>query len=168
MAGSSVQYRPLTADLRGATEAFAARIPQEDRGFADAFLFYQVAVASWTQATPARRIVAMVGDDIVGVVSVIPQGGWQSHIGEFRIVVQPDQRHLGMGRGLIERGLALAQELGLLKVMIEIMASNTRGLALFERYGFTREALLVNHVRDGDGDLQDLVLMSRQLAPAAA
>ena len=163
-----MDYRPLTPDLRGAAEAFAGSIPDRDKGFMDPFLFYQVAVNSWTQATPARRIAAIDMDDdgerIVGLVTVIPGSGWQRHVGEFRIVVLPDERGRGVGRALIERGLALAADLDLRKVTIEIVASNDSGLALFERHGFVREALLARHVRDGDGQLQDLVLMSHELA----
>ena len=43
------------------------------------------------------------------------------------------------------------------------MASNEGGLGLFERHGFTREAVLRRHVRDGDGSLQDLVVLAREL-----
>jgi ribosomal protein S18 acetylase RimI-like enzyme len=163
-----VDYRPLTPDLRGAAEAFAGAIPERDKGFIDPFLFYQVAVNSWTQATPARRIAAVdtdgESDRIVGLVTVIPGSGWQAHVGEFRIVVLPDVRGRGIGQALIDRGLALAAELGLRKVTIEIIASNDAGLALFERNGFVREALLARHVRDGAGNLQDLVLLSHELA----
>ena len=85
----TLAYRPLTADLREAVAAFVGRIPERDRGFLDRFLLYDVAVAGWTQATPARRIVAVDGTDVVGVVTVEPQRGWMSHVGDFRVVVQP-------------------------------------------------------------------------------
>ena len=39
--------------------------------------------------------------------------------------------------------------------------SNEGGLGLFERHGFEREAVLRRHVRDGDGALQDLVVLAR-------
>lgn len=162
-----MDYRPLVADLRAAAERFAARIPERDRASFDPFLLYQVAVAGWTQPTPARRIAAVerapdgTDEEIVGLATVVPRTGWQSHVGDLRIVVQPSERGRGVGRRLIEEGLVLAQELGLRKTTTEIMASNSGGLALFERLGFHREGTLVNHVRDGEGNLQDLVLLSR-------
>jgi ribosomal protein S18 acetylase RimI-like enzyme len=162
---SDVELRPLTADLRGPAATFAASIPDQDKGFMDPFLFYQVAVSSWTQATPARRIAAVETVPevkILGLVTVIPGGGWQRHVGEFRIVVLPDARGKGVGERLIQRGLALVTELGLRKTTIEIMASNAAGLALFERHGFSREAVLTRHVQDGHGALQDLVVLSRE------
>ena len=160
---TELTYQPLTADLRAAVSAFAARIPERDRGFLDRFLLYDVAVAGWTQATPARRIVARDGDDIVGLVTVEPQRGWMAHVGDFRVVVQPSARGLGVGAALIDRGVDLASTLGLGKLSVEVMASNEGGLALFERHGFHREAVLARHVRDGEGALQDLVVLARDL-----
>jgi ribosomal protein S18 acetylase RimI-like enzyme len=160
-----VEYRPLTADLRDAVATFARSIPERDKGFLDRFLLYDVAVASWTQPTPARRIVALDGATVVGLVTVEPQRGWMSHVGELRLVVLPSARGAGVGGELIAQGLALASTLGLGKVGIEIMASNGSAIALFERHGFHREAVLARHVQDGEGSLQDLVVMSRELAP---
>jgi ribosomal protein S18 acetylase RimI-like enzyme len=159
----AITYVPLTADLREAAAAFAARIPPRDRGFLDRFLLYDVAVASWTQATPARRIVAVDGADVVGLVTVEPQRGWMSHVGDFRIVVQPSTRGQGVGSALITHGVDLARSLEIAKLSVEVMASNEFGLALFERHGFRREAVLRRHVRDGDGQLQDLVVLAREL-----
>jgi ribosomal protein S18 acetylase RimI-like enzyme len=164
-----VEYLPLTADLRAATEQFAARIPQQDRGFFDGFLLYQVAVAGWTRATPARRIAAVENADspapeMVGVVTIVPGNGWQSHVGEMRVVVQPSHRGQGVGRQLIHEGLQLADSLDLLKVSTELMASNAGGLALFESIGFRREAQLEDHVRDGEGNLQDLIILGRDVS----
>jgi ribosomal protein S18 acetylase RimI-like enzyme len=160
---ADLTYQPLTADLRDAVSAFAARIPERDRGFLDRFLLYDVAVAGWTQATPARRIVARDGDDIVGLVTVEPQRGWMAHVGDFRVVVQPSARGVGVGAALIDHGVELASDLGLGKLSVEVMASNEGGLALFERHGFRREAVLARHVRDGEGALQDLVVLAREL-----
>jgi ribosomal protein S18 acetylase RimI-like enzyme len=165
-----VDFRPLNVDLRAAAERFAARIPDQDRSFLDPFLLYQVAVASWTQPTPARRIAAVDTEngveELVGLLTVVPGTGWQSHVGELRVVVLPGQRGRGIGRRLIEQGLALARELRLSKVTTEIMASNDSGLRLFESFGFVREAVLANHVRDGEGRLQDLVVTSLELSDA--
>ncbi len=69
----------------------------------------------------------------------------------------------GIGRRLIHEGLGLAAELDLLKVSTEIMSSNDGALALFESLGFHREARLEDHVRDGDGNLQDLIILGRNV-----
>lgn len=161
---------PLVADHRAAAERFAERIPPKDRGMLDRFLLYQVAVAGWTRATPARRIAALehpdgaVEPEIVGLVTIVPGNGWQAHVGEMRVVVRPSHRGQGIGRHLIHEGLDLAAELELLKVSTEIMSSNDGALALFESLGFRREARLEDHVRDGEGNLQDLIILGRNVA----
>jgi ribosomal protein S18 acetylase RimI-like enzyme len=165
-----VEYVPLVADHRAAAERFAERIPPKDRGMLDRFLLYQVAVAGWTRATPARRIAALehpegaTEPEIVGLVTIVPGNGWQSHVGEMRVVVQPSHRGQGIGRRLIHEGLELAAGLDLLKVSTEIMSSNDGALTLFESLGFRREAQLEDHVRDGEGNLQDLIILGRNVA----
>jgi ribosomal protein S18 acetylase RimI-like enzyme len=124
-----------------------------------------VAVNSWTQATPARRVVAVepgLPPRITGMVSVVPGRGWKRHVAEFRVVVLPDARGRGVGEQLIRRGLQLVEGLGLSKTTVEIMATNESGVALFERHGFRREAVLERHVIGGKDQLQDLVIVSRQ------
>lgn len=163
----TVEYRPLNADLREAAATFAARIPERDRGFADRYLLYDVAVTGWTQATPARRIAAVHESEIVGLCTVEPRRGWMDHVGELRIIVLPEARRSGIGGELIRRGVELAGSLGLGKLSVEVMASNEGGIDLFERHGFDREATLRRHVRDGEGALQDLVLLALEIPPAS-
>jgi ribosomal protein S18 acetylase RimI-like enzyme len=163
-----VEYRPLTVDLRDAAAAFAARMPESDKGHGDPFLIHDVVVASWTRATPAKRIAAVDGDEIVGLLTVDPQHGWMDHVGQIRVVVQPSARGHGVGRTLIERGIELAASMGLSKLSADIMATNEPGVAMFERNGFHREAILTRHVRDGDGQLQDLVVLAYELEPTAS
>ena len=88
----AVDIKPLTFDHRAQAEAFAGRIPADERGFLDRTLFNQVSVASWTQATPARRLGAFIDDDLVGLVTVAPESGWSDHVADFRLVVAPEAR----------------------------------------------------------------------------
>lgn len=156
-----MKYEPLSADHRTMTQAFAARVGPEDRDFLDPLLLYQVAVASWTQATPAKRIAAIDGDDLVGLVTILPGVGWQSHVGQLRLVVQATHRGRGIGHELLAEALDLAAGLGLSKVSVEVVATNAGAIAMFEHEGFEREGTLRGHVRGGDGQDQDLAILSR-------
>ena len=93
-----VEIRPLTFDHRAQAEAFAGRIPADERGFLDRTLLNQVSVASWTRHTPARRLGAFIDDDLVGLVTVAPESGWSDHVADFRLVVAPEARGLRGGR----------------------------------------------------------------------
>jgi RimJ/RimL family protein N-acetyltransferase len=155
-----IDIRPLTAEHRQAVQAFVERIPRRDRSFLDRTLLTQVAVNSWTQAVPARRSVVVDGDDVVALVTVVPGAGWVRHVGDLRVIVQPDKRGQGLGEALVREGLSLASALGLEKLTAEIMSTNSGAESMFAAVGFTREAVLRDHVEDGDGEYQDLVLLS--------
>ncbi len=122
-------------------------------------------MAGWTRATLARRIGAFEGDDLVGLVTIEPGTGWMSHVAELRCVVQPSARGRGLARALVDRGVELAGQLGTEKLTVEVMAIGAGPIAMFESFGFGREAVLVDHVRDGNDELQDLVILSRFLTP---
>ena len=158
-----MEYRRIRADDRAALQAFADRIPAGDRTFFDRVLLHQVAVAGWTTAVPARRSAAVDGDDIVGLTTVVPGTGWTRHVGELRVIVQPDRRGLGVGQELVRIGLELARELEMEKVTVEVMAINKGAIAMFEAVGFATEACLRGQVRDGENRLQDLLVMSAWL-----
>ena len=156
-----IDVRPLTAEHRQAVQAFVERIPDRDRSFLDRTLLTQVAVNSWTQAVPARRSVVIDDNgDVVALVTVVPGAGWVHHVGDIRVIVQPDRRGQGLGQALIREGLALAGSLGLEKLTVEIMSTNAAAESMFAAVGFTREAVLRDQVEDGDGHYQDLVLLS--------
>ena len=159
-----VEYRRIRANDRAALQAFADRIPARDRAFFDRVLLHQVAVAGWTMAVPARRMVAVEGNEIVGITTVVPGAGWSSHVGELRTIVQPDQRGKGVGRTLVQIGLDLAREAELEKVTVEVMANNSGALAMFAALGFVKEACLAGQVRDGENQLQDLLILSTWLS----
>jgi len=154
-----VDIKPLTFDHRAQAEAFAGRIPADERGFLDRTLLNQVSVASWTQHTPARRLGAFIDDDLVGLVTVAPESGWSDHVADFRLVVAPEARGQGVGRSLLEAGIALGAELGLRKLTVEVMATRAGPIGMFESFGFEREAVLRRQVHDDAGELHDLAVL---------
>ena len=160
---SRVDIKPLTFDHRAQAESFAGRIPADERGFLDHTLLNQVSVASWTQATPARRLGAFIDDDLVGLVTVAPESGWSDHVADFRLVVAPEARGQGVGRALVEAGIALGSDLGIRKLTVEVMANRDGPIEMFESFGFEREAVLRSQVHDGAGELHDLAVLSRFL-----
>ena len=161
---SGFELRPLNADHRHAAETFAAKIPQGERAFIDRALLSQVLVASWTQRTPARRVGAFIGDEMVAILTVNPGQGWMSKVGEVRLVVLPEARGQGIAKAMADRAVSLADEMELNKLCIEVLASLDRVIDMFIAVGFEREAVLRNHVIDGDGQPGDLCILSRFVA----
>ncbi len=54
-----------------------------------------------------------------------------------RVVVAPDHRGRGVGRALVEAGMARASEQGCRRVLLEVEHDNAPALALYRLLGFT-------------------------------
>jgi ribosomal protein S18 acetylase RimI-like enzyme len=100
------------------------------------------------------------GGEVVGYVAVVPLHGWSSHVGEVRVVVDPERRGRGIGRALARRAVTGAIELELRKMVVEVVAEQEATIAMFRSLGFDPEALLTDHVRDQSGTLRDLMILA--------
>jgi len=138
---------------------FLARIPEGDRTFFKEDVEDPAVVAKWTAPGEARSI-AVDGDAIVGSVAVVRLHGWSSHVGEVRVIVDPDRRGGGIGRALARAAILDALELGLKKLVVEVVAEEDSTIAMFRSLGFDPEALLVDHVCDSAGELRDLLILA--------
>ncbi|CAA9357274.1 MAG: hypothetical protein AVDCRST_MAG07-3458 [uncultured Frankineae bacterium] len=155
-----MDVRPLSPELAQPLEAFFRRVPESDHNsFAEDVLAPGV-VEGWLQETRPRRAVAVEGDRAVGYVALLPLVGWSSHVGSLRVVVDPELRGKGVGRALARHGLMAGLELGLSKIVVEVVVDAVPAIGMFESLGFEPEALLRDHVRDKTGALHDLVVLA--------
>ena len=155
-----MDVRPLSAEHVTPLEAFFRRVPESDHNsFAEDVLRPGV-VESWLAETRPRRAVAVEGEQVVGYLALLPLHGWSSHVGSLRVVVDPEVRGKGVGRALSRHGLVQALELGLSKIVVEVVVDAVPAIGMFEALGFEPEALLRDHVRDKSGELHDLVVLS--------
>ena len=56
-----------------------------------------------------------------------------------------------------------AVELGLAKLVVEVIADQTELIAMFVALGFDAEALLADHVRDRNGQIRDLLVLANDV-----
>jgi ribosomal protein S18 acetylase RimI-like enzyme len=157
-----MEIRDLERADREALERFLARIPEGDRTFFKEDVEAGEVVDAWTRPGPARAL-AFEGGDVVGYVAVVPLHGWSSHVGEVRVIVDPEHRGRGIGRALARRAVIEAVELGLTKTVVEVIADQEPTIALFRSLGFDPEALLTDHVRDQSGELRDLMVLAHSV-----
>ena len=161
-----MQVRPLTADLAPAVEAFFGSIPESDHSSFAEDITAPGAVQRWLDDDRGRRAVAVDDEGeigpgrVAGYVALLPLVGWSAHVGSLRVVVDPAYRGRGVGRQLARQGLVTAIELGLAKVVVEVVADAVPAIGMFQAIGFEPEALLRDHVRDRAGELRDLVVLS--------
>src|ERR1700760_3661702 len=94
-----MDIRPIEAGDSPALSAFFERIPESDRTFLKEDVGDPRVLAEWVQPDTGRTI-AVEDHVVVGALAVVPLVGWSSHVGEVRLVVDPDQRGRGIGRRL--------------------------------------------------------------------
>ena len=157
-----MEIRPIEPSDEPALIRFFERIPDSDRTFLKEDVSDPAVLEAWASPGAARSI-AVDGDDVVGSVAVVPLHGWSSHVGEVRLVVDPARRGQGIGRALAQRAVLDALELGLAKVVVDVIADQTALIAMFRSLGFEPEALLTDHVRVRSGELRDLLVLAHSV-----
>ena len=154
------EIRPLEPRDEEALKRFFQRIPEGDRTFFKEDVTDPAVVAAWT-SPGAGRSIAVEGDTVVGSVALVPLTGWSSHVGELRVVVDPDHRGRRIGRDLARHAVLEALQLGLKKIVVEVVADQEPAIAMFRALGFDPEALLEDHIRDQTGELRDLMILAQ-------
>jgi ribosomal protein S18 acetylase RimI-like enzyme len=162
-----MQIRPLEPRDRTAIGRFVERIPEGDRTFFKENVAEADTVERWMRPGVSRSV-AVDGDSVVGYVAVVPLQGWSSHVGEVRLIVDPERRGEGIGRALARHAVEEALRLGLSKMVVEVIADQDSTIALFRSHGFDPEALLVDHVRDQSGELRDLMILAHSVEGSLA
>lgn len=76
------------------------------------------------------------------------------------IAVDAGTRRQGLGSALLNAVIAWAEERGSRRFILEVRASNSAALRLYERHGFRREGLRPNYYAD---PVEDAVLLGRTL-----
>ena len=157
-----MEIRDLRATDRDAVERFVARVPEGDRTFFKEDVDAPGVVDAWTRPGTARAV-AVEDGEVIGYVAVVPLHGWSSHVGEVRVIVDPDRRGRGIGRALARRAVLEAVELELRKMVVEVVADQEPTIAMFRSLGFDPEALLTDQVRDQSGALRDLMILAHSV-----
>lgn len=89
----------------------------------------------------------------------------QNHLGQLGISIDPAYRGLGIGRALLLNlfdWLEAYPEIR--KVSVQILASNTPSIHLFQKCGFRFEARISQAVQSGRG-FEDILILSRWIQP---
>ena len=155
---------PLDASRLAALHGFLDRLPEYDRTFIKEDVHNHAVAERWVyDPGSARHWVAVRESAVCGLVLVVPLAGWSAHVGELRLVVDPELRGRGLGTAMARHALRSAAEMGLSKLVVEVVAEQQGAVSMFDALGFRGEALLSAYIRDRTGQLRDLLVLAHDV-----
>ena len=144
--------------------AFAGALPEEDLLFLERDITQPDEVDAWIKDTLEERLITLVAweDDAVVGYATFHRGSacWMRHVAELRVVVAESSRGIGIGRLLLELAFEMVLEMGVTKVIARMTPEQSGALKLFQRLGFSQEAVLRDHALDANGLTHDLLVLS--------
>jgi L-amino acid N-acyltransferase YncA len=170
--GVPITLKPFEAIDLGAVKTFTQSIPAHDLLFLARDVQHPKVIAAWLDAIADGEIVSLLaldGDVVVGTTAIVrDELGWSAHVAEIRILIAEEMRGKGLGRVLLQHSFTEAVDAGAEKLMARMTPDQRGAIALFEEMGFRGEAMLRDHVRDRDGKVHDLAILSLDVARVGA
>jgi L-amino acid N-acyltransferase YncA len=166
--GAQMTIRPMVPEDKDELLDFFRRISPADRFGLKEDVTDPKIIERWALTLDYSRalpLLAMLDGQIVGNATLHHRrAGARRHIGEVRVVVDPNYRNRGVGRGLLHKLIDIAGNKGLKKLMFEVIADTEEAARhTAQVLGFVPVASLPGQVQDAGGNLHDLLIMERRL-----
>ena len=149
-------------------ENFVSKVPLHDLLFLDRDIRQPKVLNAWRRAIEqgtVHSLVSVIGDEVVATTAVIRDPlSWSAHVADVRLLVLPESRGKGVGRALLEATIDHAIAQGATKLTARMTPDQRGAITLFEESGFRGEALLRDQVRDTNGRLHDIAVLSLDVA----
>ncbi len=166
--GKTIELSLLTAQDQADLEAFVATIPEHDLLFLSSDITHKKVMNAWIRSAKTGRVKSLLareGGVIIGCTAIVLNIlSWSRHVGELRVLLAPEWRGQGLGTTLMQECFVQALELGLEKLCMQATVDQPAAIVGFENLGFRAEALFHNHVKDSEGRLYDLAVLSHDVA----
>lgn len=162
--------------IRRAEPADADALVQLARSIGSEPEGWLITTNDWRSATDERRylksirrfpdaavFVAENADGIVGRLSIGRDphpASW--HVADVGLMVAARYRRRGIGHALLGAAVEWARAAGVRKLELHVFPHNAPAIALYERFGFTREGYRHAHYRRADGFV-DAILMAYEV-----
>jgi RimJ/RimL family protein N-acetyltransferase len=165
--GAELAVRPMAVSDREPFCKFFVGLPEHDRLFFQEDLSNPVHTERWIAGLESGRAYALVafdGDKLVAQVSLYRRlHGWTRHVGYMQVAVLPEYRGRGVAGFLVRRIVELAGQIGLDKVIAEVLTGQRRERKILESHGFHKEAILRDHATDASGGKHGVILLSNNV-----
>jgi len=165
--GTTVTVMPLKPRDMPALVSFYGGLTEEER----MVLKDDVTTPEWAlrnqQGLESGEVICLIaveGKELVGEATLHRTlGGWTRHVGEVRVACHPRFRRRGLGMHLVGAIVRIATDLGIEKIMVQVVENQVGARRTFEKLGFKKEALLPHHIIDLGGTKRDLILMTNDV-----
>ena len=163
-----MHIRPLGPDdVEKSLAFFEALDPEERRYLRRDVTRREVVVGRIREndSAEAERLVGTYDDEIVADGSFERERFcWGEKIGQIRLLVAPQFRRTGLGTALARILYVIAHQHNVDRINVRMLRPQAAAREIFRRLGFREEYVLPDHVRDLDGNLQDMILMRCELS----
>ena len=161
--GRQVTVRHMRpGDVERSYEFFCA-LPEEDRKYLRVDVTRRRMVERRTteiDRSRTERLVVVHDDEIVADGALEMEGhGWGDNVAEIRLIVARDWQRYGLGTLLARELFHLASRYRVDRIVARLMRPQKGAHRIMQRLGFSEEFLIPEHIRDQDGNWQDLIIM---------
>lgn len=148
----------LRVQLDGETENMDR---EEGEAYIDAAGFRQI-ILSDTEKLRHLFLVAVVAGEIVGYSRCEGRELKRfCHKVEFGVCVARELWGHGIGKNLLAQSIKWADQTGIEKMTLNVLASNEKAIELYQKRGFGIEGILKRDRRHTDGQYHDTIVMAR-------
>ena len=162
--GTTVVLREPTMDDVEDSLRFFKDLPLEDRRYLRVDVTQRKNVEQRIKdALEGRtyRLIALAGDKIVADGALeFPREDWSRHAGEIRAIVAHDYQRRGLGALLIKASYGVAHQRGVEKLVAKMASPQTGARKTLERLGFHVDSVVPDYIKDVNGNVQSMVIMS--------
>lgn len=164
--GTEVLIRPLTSEDELPLRRFYSGIAEEDRWYMRFDVMDPAVIHSWVEdQQEVFSMLALCAGDIVAHTRLhTHRYGCYHHQGRLRIIVNPGYRHKRLGSWMLLDLIHLAMEKGLREVRADfVVGIEQAAIESAYKLDFFKKALLEEFVIDPQGQLHDLLIMTKRL-----
>ncbi len=166
--GTHVVIRPLRAIDGSELLEFYRSFPEEERQFLRDDVSSPEWVDRFLKKVDFEEVVSLVAEldgAVIGETTLYrTRYGWTRHVGEIRVAVAHALRRKGLGTALARTLVKLATNMGIEKMVVQVVENQVAARRTFEKLGFSQEATLRAHVKDVRGMKRDVMVMSNDVS----
>jgi L-amino acid N-acyltransferase YncA len=163
---TEVTIRPLEEKDEQALAQFYRLVSEEDRWYMRFDVMDPVVIRSWAEGREeVFSIIAEAGGDLVAHARLhTHKFGCYHHQGRLRIIVLPEFRYKRLGSWMLLDLIHLALEKGLRELRADFVVGVEDGaIETAYKLDFFKKAVLEDFVIDRQGQLHDLLIMTKRL-----